>query len=589
MSGPEGKKPEGDLPGKKNDPDGTESGEKTLFDEAVGGASDDKFAADNNLLQRSSTPKSVHDVAGVSEDERELLNQLRMMKIKPGTLQKTLQNIPQVQYLSSDYSMSNIQGMQSDGQSQIGGQAEESIIQQPAGSQQPARVGGFSMPPRGVGSFLYPPPGGAVPPTQQPNAYGSGWGDSAPPQEPRARGFSFFNQLNLGAPSQAPPTMTQTGAGNDAPAVQPIVQQPTMQSPSAPPSPAGDGQAILAQLAALLQNNQSQHHQQGGWADASILHKISKMNIPKFRGRKDAKSPYEYLKMIVNEARMANIDPFLIVKHKLPITMIDEAGMWLSFHSEFTTWDQFQVAFTEEYSAVNYIQRLKKELEIRSQGPNEPLTTYIHIITEMCRMIDVNYPEQEIIDKIMELMHPEYRQYLRGQNFYSLLMFEAYAKRVQQSFYQDKTYKLPPSLEESVEKSFCYNSRSDKSVKFGSGDKAQSTAVTLSALNPQISRERARKRYKDQRDQKDDSRHRRFELKHSRSGSRDDSGSRSGSAHSSHSRTSSAGSTSSQKYHSKKAEARGESQSPKRRSDKKENRKSKNRPATPKYEKKSKN
>jgi hypothetical protein len=269
--------------------------------------------------------------------------------------------------------------------------------------------------------------------------------------------------------------------------------------------------------------------------------------------------------------------------------MIEEAGLWLTFHTEFTHWDQFEVAFNEEYGAVNYIQRLKKELEVRTQGPDEPLTTFIHKITEMCRMIDPYYPEADVIEKIMELMHPEYRQYTRGQQFPTLFALEAYAKRVAQAFYQDKTYKLPPSMEESVEKSFCYNSRSEKNVKFGSGDKTKSNAVSLSALNPQISRERARKRYSKGREHRDDSRNRRFDFNHSNSESRDSSGSRSSSAHSSKSRASSTESSSNKKYHSKKSEARSESQSPSHKSNKKDGRKSKNRPATPKFEKKSKN
>jgi hypothetical protein len=286
---------------------------------------------------------------------------------------------------------------------------------------------------------------------------------------------------------------------------------------------------------------------------------------------------------------MGNIDPFMIVKHKLPITMIDEAGLWLTFHNEIANWTQFEVAFNEEYGAVNYIQRLKKELEVRSQGPDEPLTTYIHKMTEMCKMIDPYYPEAEIIEKIGELMHPEYRQYVRGQQFTTLHSLEAYAKRVTQAFYQDKTYKLPPSMEESVEKSFCYNSRREKSVKFGSGDKTQSNSVSLSALNPQISRERARKRYKGQRENRSDSKQKRFDLNRSNSGSREGSGSRSSSAHSSKSRASSTESTASKKFYTKKADTRDDSKSPKRKNDKKETKKSKNRPDTPKHERKQKN
>jgi hypothetical protein len=46
------------------------------------------------------------------------------------------------------------------------------------------------------------------------------------------------------------------------------------------------------------------------------------------------------------------------------------------------------------------------------------------------QLIDPYYPEADIIEKIMELMHPEYRQYTRGQHFPTLFALESYAKRV---------------------------------------------------------------------------------------------------------------------------------------------------------------
>jgi hypothetical protein len=554
-------------------------------------------SADNDLHPLQSTLRSDSDEAEINENERNLLEMIRSLDIRPEQVQEALRKMGA---RHSENASENIQSSEAgsltvpktfEGQREVGAVHTQGVAQQPPadmlmGGSFRARThsyGSANAPNRPVGGFQYPPQQstGFVMPQYAPYAQQAQQQAAfiQPPQPPSVN----INPFNLGAPMhsvQAPPAAPahQTGAGWQLPTGPPPARQ------GAPP--AGDGQAgLLAQLATLLTMNQ---HQMGG-SDAAILHKISKMEIPKFRGRKDTKSPYEYLKIIKNEAQMANIDPFLIVKHKMPITMVDEAGLWLTFHSEFRSWNQFEVAFNEEYGAVNYIQRLKKELEVRTQGPEEPLTTYIHKISEMCKMIDPYYPEADIIEKILEQMHPEYRQYTRGQHFTSLFALEAYAKRVAQSFYQDKTYKLPPSMEESVEKSFCYNSRSEKSVKFKSGEKTQSTAVSLSALNPQISRERARKRYQGKRENKSDSRNRRFDLNQSDNSSRDNSGSRSSSAHSSKSRASSTGSTSSQKFHTKSAEVRSGSKSPKRKNDKKESKKSKNRPATPKHERKSKN
>lgn len=585
MSDPLGPVPSEPAPGIIRIEDTAES---NLIEMSTQNLSDTNNAADENSPQQQSTPKRA-DVVGISEQERNLLDSLRSLHINPSELQDTLQRIPSTQSHEENASGDADADLQTQPKF-FGGQTEVGVVPPPGSRRQPPHElllgGGGAIPrarsfgsanaprrppPQGGGGVQMPPAGGAASLFAQAAA-----GGYLPPPPPPQQNI---NPFNLGLPPLlAPTSIAQTSASGKMPPGLPPMQQHTT-------PPAVDGQAILAQLALLLNNQQ----QLGGGADATALHKISKMEIPKFRGRKDTKSPYEYLKIIKNEARMSNIDPFLIVRHKLPITMIEEAGLWLTFHTEFTCWDDFEVAFTEEYSAVNYIQRLKKELEVRTQGPQEPLTTYIHIITEMCKMIDPRYPEADIIEKIIDLMHPEYRQYIRGQHFISLFALEAYAKRVQQSFYQDRTYRLPPSLEESVEKSFCYNNRSEKYVKFGSSEKEKSNSVALSALNPQIGRDRARQRYKGKREYRDDSKNRRFELNRSHSGSREASESRSGSAHSSQSRTSSTGSTSSKRYHSKKAEARSDSESPRRKNDKRDDRKSKKRPATPQKERKSKN
>jgi hypothetical protein len=278
------------------------------------------------------------------------------------------------------------------------------------------------------------------------------------------------------------------------------------QRPAAAPNP----QLILQQLTAMLQQ---QNRPQLG-AEAAIMHKISKMILPLYRGRTDTKSPYEYIKMIKNQAKQNNIDPFLLVKHKLPTTLIGEANLWLSFHKELDNWEKFEVAFMQEYSAVDYIKRLKRELESRTQGQAEPLTTYIHKMYEMCMLIDNNFPEQEIIERIMDQMHPEYRSYMRDKNFTTILELETHAKLVQTAFFHDKQYKPPPQAHESVENTFAYNDpKANFKVAFDNTQtQPKNYPVALSAVNPQITRERARdKRSQNTRD-RDDSRGRRQQI-----------------------------------------------------------------------------
>jgi hypothetical protein len=146
-----------------------------------------------------------------------LFERLRMMRIDPGKLQQTLKNIPQLRYLSANYSMSGIQEMQAESQSQsknAGGQAEVSFIQPSASGQQPPPAGGFRMPSRGVGSFLDPQTSGMFSRSTQQPAFNFGVYNNAPPQRPAPMPQTgVYDNFNLSAPMQAPPTAPQAGVG----------------------------------------------------------------------------------------------------------------------------------------------------------------------------------------------------------------------------------------------------------------------------------------------------------------------------------------------------------------------------------------
>ena len=111
----------------------------------------------------------------------------------------------------------------------------------------------------------------------------------------------------------------------------------------------------------------------------------------------------------------------------------------------------------QEYQAIGYSVELQKELDSRYQGPDEPLTTFIQIINCYFQRLDPNATERVKIDKILSLMHPEYRMHFNGKKFNDLRELSKFAHDAQELIKNIRDYKLPPTREQSLEPSLAWN------------------------------------------------------------------------------------------------------------------------------------
>lgn len=240
---------------------------------------------------------------------------------------------------------------------------------------------------------------------------------------------------------------------------------------------------------------------------------ISKMKLPTYRGRTDRKTPYEYVRQIRVAAETNGVSLLSMLQRKIPTLLIDEAANWFAVNVQnFTSWEIFHKLFMEEYSCPNYYQKLASDLEKRRQDPGEAGTVFLHKITLLCREIEPTTPDWYIIQKAIANMHPDYRQRLYPhQSLYpSLYHFEQHLKQIQTDLFETRTYKPPPPPHEFAEPAFAYeDNKTQYSVAFEQKptyqQQSSSTAiapaqpnnrglasVSLSSLNPQITRQRAR-------------------------------------------------------------------------------------------------
>jgi len=107
------------------------------------------------------------------------------------------------------------------------------------------------------------------------------------------------------------------------------------------------------------------------------------MEVPKYKGFNDPRTPYDFLLELDKfQTILAYSDDDMLYR-VIPMALHGEAYTW--FRSElipFTSFHEFKLRLRKEYQPVGYIEDLNREIDKRTQGPNEPLTSYIRVMRD---------------------------------------------------------------------------------------------------------------------------------------------------------------------------------------------------------------
>jgi len=139
------------------------------------------------------------------------------------------------------------------------------------------------------------------------------------------------------------------------------------------------------------------------------------MEVPKYKGFNDARTPYDYIVELEKFQSMLGYTDHDLLFRVIPMSLYGEAYTW--FRSEmipFSSLHELKARLRKEYQAVGYSEDLMRGIEKRTQGPNEPLTSYIRVMRDYYdRLGDPSITEHDILRRILRNMHPEYRQALQ--------------------------------------------------------------------------------------------------------------------------------------------------------------------------------
>jgi hypothetical protein len=259
------------------------------------------------------------------------------------------------------------------------------------------------------------------------------------------------NQLRMQANAAAPP---RGAVPRYVPPIAPI------QVPPVAPLFAPLGQQQQIPLVQVAQPNppvvQVGQNNVNGHGHNPTFH-LKAMEIPHYAGAHENKTPYDFLIELDKYKTVSRSTDQFMTNEVAPLALQGQAFHWYRFEMSllpFETYEDFKVRFRKEFQTLGYGTELMRELELRTQGPTEPLTQFIRIIVDFYKRLGQNPPEEEIVSRIKRQMHPEFMQALQGKvlNTVRDLMDAAFdAQDLIKAFRSYRPPPLAPGVEPSLQ------------------------------------------------------------------------------------------------------------------------------------------
>lgn len=200
-----------------------------------------------------------------------------------------------------------------------------------------------------------------------------------------------------------------------------------------------------------------------------------KVPVPKYRGYGDRISATDFLEALLHYQQATGRDDQEILGRILPIALTDQAARWFRLVGQNAlTLDEFRAAFRLEFLPADYERRMRRELERRTQHPDESLLEYVRVMQELFALAEPSAPDAEKVERVVRQSHPTFAAYLRGSRFRNLDELALEARRIQGDILAARAYRPPPPPSASLEPRCAWNGGSSSRPR-------QNDAATASA------------------------------------------------------------------------------------------------------------
>ena len=152
--------------------------------------------------------------------------------------------------------------------------------------------------------------------------------------------------------------------------------------------------------------------------------------------------------------------------------------------------EDFVDAFRLQYSFGDVQERLRKELEVRTQGPSEEISTYLLKVWDLLDQLKPPLRLGEQVDRVYQKLHPSYWLCIERKDFDNFPELQRLNKREELRRAQEKAYKPPPPISDSAFPASAYiPPKQQRHVRLApvvqtSLDKAEVTLSSSSNLAP---------------------------------------------------------------------------------------------------------
>ncbi|CAN7977898.1 unnamed protein product [Ixodes persulcatus] len=224
----------------------------------------------------------------------------------------------------------------------------------------------------------------------------------------------------------------------DTPTVSPVVSMPQSREMSR------ESTALFAAFAHALQSLQR---------ETPPPKTLIRIPVPEYSGHSDrAMSATDFLLAIQRYRKATGLTEKETLGRVLPVAFVGPAARWHRLVGESAgTLDEFTALFRQEFLPADYLPRMRRELEKRTQAPAEPFAEYLRAMQELLQIADPNATNKEQVERVVRQAHPTFSRYLRGRTFGSLSELAQEARRVQAYILAERRCHLPPAPTDTLE------------------------------------------------------------------------------------------------------------------------------------------
>ncbi|XP_077543200.1 uncharacterized protein LOC144155554 [Haemaphysalis longicornis] len=127
-----------------------------------------------------------------------------------------------------------------------------------------------------------------------------------------------------------------------------------------------------------------------------------KLTAPSYRGYGDLTSARDFLDSLAHYQQAMGLDDEEILTRIVPGTLTETAARWYRLSGyRAANLGEFRAAFLREFLPADYERRMRRELELRKQAPEESLQEFVRAMDELFSIAEPHASNEERVERVI--------------------------------------------------------------------------------------------------------------------------------------------------------------------------------------------